>query len=90
MSNSYSFVPVPFQLSDNSNHYRNLTAQADFIQPMKKDARFETGVKATNRAMDNEQFVSDYDPLSGVFLENPNISDRFNYNEFVGAAYALY
>ncbi len=60
------------------------SVQADFVQPLNENTRFETGVKGTSRIISNDYRLHTNPILNGF----PGIDDIFKYNDEVAAAYA--
>jgi len=66
------------------------TIQADNIIPLKKNRRFEGGVKAIlRRASSDFQSLVKYNE-SADYLKNPFNTDHFNYTQNVYSAYSMY
>lgn len=64
------------------------TAKADYVHPLKKNARFEAGVKTSFVKTDNNAI---YDSLNyGVRVRDIGRSNHFVYDENVNAAYVNY
>lgn len=63
-------------------------AQADYVEPLRKNMGLEVGVKATIRHNDNDFRSENYDYTVADFVNNPLISNRFVYHEQVFAGYA--
>ena len=90
MSSLNDLGEIPFQINKNENTYQNILAQADLVQPFKNGGKLETGVKSSNRFLDNILDYSDYNSVSHSYDYNSLLSDHFIYNEQIAAAYAMY
>jgi iron complex outermembrane receptor protein len=65
-----------------------VTAKTDYVKPLKKKARIETGFKTSFVKADNDaQF---YDMSSGVPVDDVNKTNHFYYDENINAAYFIY
>ncbi|MCB0524962.1 MAG: TonB-dependent receptor [Lewinellaceae bacterium] len=73
------------QLGDGGNSY--LTVQSDFVNPITKSLKFETGVRLAVRNFDtdNQNFV--FDSLQNDYLYVPGFTDKYKFNDQVYAAY---
>jgi outer membrane receptor protein involved in Fe transport len=66
----------------------NWTALLDYVNPLSKKGKLETGLKYSHTQSDNN-FV--FGPLvAGRYTSNPNFSNRFIYTENVSAGYINY
>ena len=75
------------------NTFRNssfgvATAQADYVEPLRKNMGLEVGLKTTIRHNDNDFKGEDYSYDTQSYFNNPNMTNRFVYHEQVYAAYA--
>ncbi len=61
------------------------TAKADYVNPLPKGARFETGLKTSYVSSDNDARF--FDASSGTPVDDPNKTNRFFYEEYNNAAY---
>ncbi|MFD2574114.1 TonB-dependent receptor domain-containing protein [Spirosoma soli] len=73
------------QRASNSGDNRVGVLQADFVEPFKKKQRFETGLKYTYRRLGADYIFENR--LNEAWVNNPNISNNFIYNEQTSAAY---
>ena len=65
-----------------------VTAKTDYVKPLKKKAKIETGFKTSFVKADNDaQF---YDMSSGVPVDDVNKTNHFYYDENINAAYFIY
>ncbi len=64
--------------------------QLDYVKAKGENSKFEAGFKFQNTDMKTvyNQEAFDYD--LGSYIDNPDLADNFNYNEKIGAAYAIY
>ena len=77
------------QTSDLQNQ-QNLSMQADYIHPIGKEGKIETGVKSNLRIIDAD-FVRLIDGnASGGLVFDVNASNKFTYDDQVHAAYISY
>ncbi len=85
----YALIPY-FQNQQRTESITNLLYALDYTHSMKKDAKFETGVKYTGRLIgqDMKLFEDTLDIDNPVLDENQ--SNNFEYNEQVMAAYGTY
>ncbi len=77
------------QRSDNPTWERNLLLQTDYIHPFGKDARFETGLKATIRMVSNDFLVEEADD-SGSWTALPQFDNNMEFTEKIYAGYAMF
>ncbi|MFD0750666.1 outer membrane beta-barrel protein [Mucilaginibacter calamicampi] len=61
-------------------------AKADYLKPLSKNTRFETGLKYSRVRSDNDLIFGP--KRNGVYTVDPNFSSNFIYTENVNAAYA--
>lgn len=81
-------VPDLFQYSYNKEAEKSLIAQLDYVQPFAKDGKFEMGLRGALRRIDNDYRVEELIDYQWQIL--PGLSNNFNYEEDVYAAYAIY
>ncbi len=62
------------------------TMQADYVHPIKKHT-LEMGVKTIFRLSSSDYFFSNRNPETGVYIEDPNLSNSFDYRQDIYAAY---
>ncbi|WP_291912037.1 outer membrane beta-barrel protein [Chitinophaga sp. CB10] len=70
---------------DNGNKFWNL--QSDYTSPFGKKGKLETGVKGTIRKIDNDYLATLYNRDSMAYLPSQNLSNKYNYEEDIYAAY---
>jgi iron complex outermembrane receptor protein len=64
----------------------NQMIQADYVLPLKRDRKIESGLKASYRTFDNEMRISKLDSNERYYLDS-SISNQFYYTELINAAY---
>lgn len=73
-----------------TDEVRNISVlQADYIRPL-STGKFETGLKSTIREFDNDFSYQRFDENSQDFVEDPNVSNRFFYQDQIHAGYLIY
>ena len=76
------------QKSRNTEDERNIILQSDYIHPLGENSKFETGVRAALRTVNNNFQVQELDE-NGEFFVLPNFDDNLEYEENVYAAYVI-
>ncbi|QJW90303.1 TonB-dependent receptor [Spirosoma taeanense] len=76
------------QRAQNSRNNRIMVLQADFIEPLKRRQRLETGLKYTSRLLGADYVFENLQ--NGSWVLNTAISNNFIYNERTSAAYVNY
>ncbi|MCB9251978.1 MAG: TonB-dependent receptor [Flavobacteriales bacterium] len=66
---------------------RNALAQLDYILPLSRKRKLETGLKTTYRSYDNEMRISSSPAPSENYSLDSSLSNRFFYSEIINAAY---
>ncbi|MFA6084973.1 outer membrane beta-barrel protein [Mucilaginibacter sp.] len=66
----------------------NWTALIDYVNPLSKAGKLETGLKYSRTRSDNNFIFGPF--ISGQYTSDPNFSNRFIYTEAVAAAYVNY
>lgn len=64
-----------------------LTLQSDYVLPLKKNGKIETGLRAQLRKLSNDNLNYIYDAGSGEFVLIPNTTGNYKNNDNVYAAY---
>jgi len=82
--NSKSLV----QNSLNDEYEKQYLLQIDYVQPIGKEGKFETGLRSSFRDMVNDYVVNQKNE-AGQFLVVPGLKNYFIYNEDIHAAYAI-
>ncbi|MEP7258931.1 MAG: outer membrane beta-barrel family protein, partial [Flavitalea sp.] len=76
------------QNSFNDESEKHFLLQADYIKPIGKDGKFETGLRSSFRKMTNDYVVNDIDS-AGHFTPLPGLDNVFLYNENIHAVYGI-
>jgi outer membrane receptor protein involved in Fe transport len=71
-----------------SNKY--LIIQSDYANPLTEKSKLEMGVRAAIRSNDSKNDFYFYDPHSGSFIYTPRLSNQYNSNDQVYAAYTTF
>lgn len=74
-------------INDEFEHQWILTA--DYVNPVGKDAKIETGLRTSFRDMINDYIVTEKQS-SGLFTVMPGFLNKFIYKENISAAYAIF
>ena len=83
--NGTALQPDYILLGDQAGKLILKTAKADYINPLAKAARFETGIKTSYVSSDNDAKFTDLS--SGSPVDDVNKTNRFFYEEYNNAAY---
>jgi len=73
----------------NDEFERQWILQADYVNPIGKDAKLEMGLRTSFRNMINDYIVTEQQP-SGIFTVVPGLRNVFNYQENISAAYLIF
>lgn len=76
------------QQSSNTEDETRMQAQADYVHPFGNEGKFETGVRASLRTIDNTFLVEQQDK-SGVFQPIDEFNNAFQFVENIYAGYAM-
>lgn len=76
------------QRSLNNENERQLIAQLDYIRPIGEEGRFEAGYRGSIRRIDNDYLVEEL--TNNIWESLAGLSNDFNYDEDIHAAYAIY
>lgn len=76
------------QNSLNDEYEKQYLLQVDYVQPIGKEGKFETGARSSFRDMVNDYVVNQKNE-SGQFVVVPGLKNYFIYNENIHAAYAI-
>jgi outer membrane receptor protein involved in Fe transport len=76
------------QHSLNDESEKQFLVQVDYIKPIGRDGKFETGFRTSFRDMVNDYVVAQKN-ASGEFVPLPNLDNIFFYNENIHAAYGI-
>jgi ferric enterobactin receptor len=74
------------QRSSNRESEASYLLQIDYVHPFGKEGKFETGYRGSLRFIDNDYLVEEFDDIQWNRL--PGLSNDFNYDERIHAAYA--
>ncbi|MBL7014720.1 MAG: TonB-dependent receptor [Candidatus Marinimicrobia bacterium] len=74
------------QGSDRYNINNSSLFQVDYILPL-DEIKIEAGLKSTNRLMDDDFFSQTQDELTGEWVADDSLNNRFKFNESINAAY---
>ncbi len=66
---------------------QNAMLQSDYVLPLTKERKIETGLKVAYRNYDNEMRISKVEPISEQWKLDSSISNRFFYSEIINAGY---
>ena len=83
-------VPTTFDHTRIAPHEINREASADYTHPFANDGKLETGYALEASRIDTDHFGSSLDPLSGLFVTDPVVTNRFVYDSKIHAFYATY
>lgn len=73
----------------NDEFERQWILQADYVNPIGKDAKLEMGLRTSFRNMINDYIVTEKQP-SGIFTVVQGLNNIFNYQENISAAYLIF
>ena len=73
----------------NDEYEHQWILQADYVNPIGKDAKIETGLRTSFRDMTNDYIVTEKQ-ANGEFTVMPNLKNIFVYTENISAAYAIF
>ncbi|RVU26569.1 TonB-dependent receptor [Sandaracinomonas limnophila] len=76
------------QTSINDEFEHQWILQADYVNPISKDIKLETGLRTSFRDMINDYWVKEKD-ANGNFNYVPGLKNLFDYKENISAAYAI-
>ncbi len=76
------------QTSINDEFEHQWILQADYVNPISKEAKIETGLRTSFRDMINDYWVKEKD-ANGNFNYVPGLKNLFDYKENITAAYAI-
>lgn len=84
-----SFLPnTKVQKALNDEFEKQYLLQMDYIHPIGKDGKFETGIRSSFRHMINDYKVTERN-IQGEFVTLPNLVNYFTYDENIHALYAI-
>ncbi len=76
------------QTSVNDESEKQLLFQVDYVRPIGKEGKFETGFRTSNRDMVND-FIVEEQNETGDFVPLPDLDNVFYYDENITAAYGI-
>ncbi len=76
------------QQSPNDEYEKQWLVQLDYVKPIGKDGKLETGIRSSFRDMINDFVVTEKN-TSGQFVPLPNLENVFVYDENIHAAYGI-
>lgn len=76
------------QQSVNDEFEKQWLFQLDYVKPIGKEGKFETGFRSSLRDMTNDYIVTEKD-ASGQFVPLPGLDNVFVYNENIHALYGI-
>ncbi len=69
------------------SYTKNRMVQSDYVLPLTKERKLETGLKVAYRSYDNEMRISKANPVTDKYKLDSNLSNRFLYTEIINAGY---
>lgn len=89
---SGAVIPGRSELQESKNENKNMfvSLKSDFVQPLSKTGKLETGYKLTFRDRNMDYDVKDFDFANQLYNANTSLSNEFEYTELIHAAYATY
>jgi outer membrane receptor protein involved in Fe transport len=78
------------QINDTYERGDNINLQLDYIRPINDQSKIEAGYRTTIEQDDESQSSLRFNPESGSFLPDYNVSNKFNLEEIVHAGYFNY
>lgn len=81
-------TPDLLQQSNNKESEKLLTFQLDYVHPFSKESKFEIGLRSSIRDIDNDYLVEELS--DGVWQALQGLSNNFQYDENIHAAYLIY
>lgn len=76
-----------YQMTSNTEDEANLLFQTDYIHPFGEDGKFEVGLKATFREIENNYRVEEL--INNDWIIDPDFDDNFKYFENIYAGYLI-
>ncbi len=88
----YNMIDIVPQQDFNQNTNNNTLGifQADYAHPFKKHGVLETGFKMTYRNLNSDFYADSLDRSTQETVLNQGMTNRFNYDEVVNAAYVTF
>jgi len=72
----------------NTEAQREITLMADYVQPFRKDGKFELGYRSSLRNISNDYKVEELDQELSLWEILPNLTNNFGYDEQIHAVYS--
>ncbi len=72
----------------NDEYEKQYLFQVDYVQPIGKEGKFETGLRSSFRRMIND-YIATEQGANGAFFTLPGLDNYFIYDENIHAAYAI-
>lgn len=83
--------PYWFYQNNNSNTNFSINSNTlDFESPLFKNGKIESGLKNTNRVIDNDFYSETFNNNSNNFISDDSLNNRFIYHENIYAAYTSF
>ncbi|GEO07407.1 TonB-dependent receptor [Adhaeribacter aerolatus] len=82
--------PLVLERSDTDESNSQITAQVDFSDPVGEDGRFDAGYKSIISTRDDDYRFEGFNNQTGIWQNNPGISNNFIFDQQVHALYATY
>lgn len=82
--------PEDRQINDTYERGDNINIQVDYIRPITEQSKIEAGYRSTIEKDDESQSSLRFDPATGNYLPDYNVSNKFDLEEIVHAAYLNY
>ncbi len=76
------------QQSSNNEGERRLNFKLDYVKPISEKSKFESGIQSSYRVISNKYLVEEN--IENQWVRLANVSNDFNYDEFINAAYGIY
>lgn len=83
-------VPDILQRIRNGENQNELTIKVDYVHPVGKEGKFETGYRTGIRNIDNTYKVEEFNNELAKWSVLDNISNEFSYDEQIHAVYTSY
>ena len=82
---------TPFKQNVGTKTKNNiLSAQVDYVHPLKNNMKWELGAKTTLRTIGSDFVSEEFDYSSDVFVSDTNLTNNFIYTENIYAAYSTF
>src|SRR4030095_12764810 len=69
---------------------KDFSVQSDYSHPFGKESKLETGFKIRYRDKENDYTNQKFDSATNQYINDPNLTNDFKYNDLVNAVYAQY